>query len=136
MSDLLSSASLLIAIVTVLYALWYPEIRRGIKDIKAIHRREDEKISEVSGILVWRAVPLTAGSFCLALLFFKDAFTLVRRSLSFEEGLISRLTTYDAVATAFVLVEIICIFLAVLILIQAVKLVINLQELRSKPKPQ
>jgi len=34
-----------------LYALWYPEIRRGIKDIKAIHRREDEKISEVSGIL-------------------------------------------------------------------------------------
>lgn len=136
MSDLLSSASLLIAIVTVLYALWYSEIRRGINDLKPIDRREDDKISEVFGILCWRALPLAGASFCLAVIFLKDAVIIVQRSWSLNEGLMSRLISYDAVATAFVLVEIICIFLAVLILIQAVKLVINLHELRSKPKAQ
>jgi hypothetical protein len=134
MSDLLSSASLLIAIVTVLYALWYPEIRRGIKEIKATGVREDDKISEVLGIIIWRALPLMAASLGLAVVFLKDAIVIVQRSWRDTADLRSRITTYDTVATAFVLVEIVCIFLAILTVVQSAKLAINWRTLRSKPK--
>jgi hypothetical protein len=133
MSDLLSSASLLIAIVTVLYALWYSEIRTGYEDIKATANREDKKVSRVSRIIVWRALPLTAASFSLAVIFLKDAIAIVHHSWHVTADLKSRLTTYDAVTTTFVLVEIFCIFLAVLIAVQTVKLVINWLDLRGKP---
>jgi hypothetical protein len=92
MSDLLSSASLLITIVTVLYAQWYPEIRRGIKDIKATTVREDDKVSEVCGIIVWRALPLMAASLSLAMLFLKDAFVIVQHSCRDTVDWKSRLT--------------------------------------------
>jgi hypothetical protein len=96
MSDLLSSASLLIAIATVLYALWYPEIRRGIKEISATDVREDDKVSEVSGIITWRALPLMAASLSLAVVFLKDAIAIVLHSWRVTADLKSRLTTYDA----------------------------------------
>jgi len=80
MTDLLSSASLLITIVTVLYAQWYPEIRRGIKEIKPTTVREDDKITEVSGFIVWRALPLVAASLSLAMLFLKDAIAIMHHS--------------------------------------------------------
>ena len=134
MSDLLSSASLLIAIVTVLYALWYPEIRKGIKEISATDVREDNKVSDVAGIILWRALPLMAASLSLTAVFLKDAILIVQNSWHVTADLRSRLKTYDAVSTAFVLVEAFCIFLAVLIFVQTVRLVINWWTLRGKPK--
>jgi hypothetical protein len=133
MSDLLSSASLLIAIVTVLYALWYSEIKRGIKDIRPRQNWEKDDFLDVLGILLLRALPLAVASLGLALVFLKDALIIVRNSLKLESNIHDRIMNYDAVSTAFVLVESICVFLFALIIVQFFRLVINLINLARRP---
>jgi hypothetical protein len=73
---------------------------------------------------MWEAVgvpispaKLAGPSFCFGRHFPQGCSMIVQRSWSLNEGLKSLFTSYDAVAMAFVLVEIICIFLAVIILI-------------------
>ena len=136
MSDLLSSASLLIAIVTVLYALWYAEIKRGIKDIRPRQNWEKDDFLEVLGILLLRALPLAVASLGLALVFLKDALIIVRNSLKLELNIHDRIMNYDAVSTAFVLVESICLFLFALIIVQFFRLVMNLINLARRPRVQ
>jgi len=135
-SDLLSSASLLIAIVTVLYALWYAEIKRGIKDIRPRQNWEKDDFLEVLGILLLRALPLAVASLGLALVFLKDALIIVRNSLKLELNIHDRIMNYDAVSTAFVLVESICLFLFALIIVQFFRLVMNLINLARRPRVQ
>ncbi|HEY5883178.1 MAG TPA: hypothetical protein VIT88_00740 [Pyrinomonadaceae bacterium] len=132
MSDLLSSASLLIAIVTVLYGVWYPEIKRGIKDIKPKRLRDCDDIAEVKGVILNRALPLTVASVGLTLVFLKDAVILVGNSLTLTGGLRDRIMNYDAVSTAFVSVEAICLFLSLHIFLQCIRLLLNLNKLRDK----
>lgn len=132
MPDLLSSASLLIAIVTVLYGVWYSEIKRGIKEIKPATLRNCDHISEVTGIILTRALPLAVASVGLTLIFLKDAIIIVRNSLPLAGGLRDRILNYDAVRTAFVSVEAICLFLSIHIIVQCFRLITNVKELRKK----
>lgn len=133
MSDLLSSASLLIAIVTVLYGLWLPEISKGINDLKAATVRNCNYIAEVTRIIRYRALPLAIASVGLTLVFLKDGVMIVYNSRAFNGGLLDRIMNYDAVSTAFVLVEAICLSLSVHIIWQCNRLRNNLKDLKSKP---
>jgi hypothetical protein len=107
MSDLLSAASLLLAIVAVLHGMWYPEIVRSLDTHVPDHPAAKRKpYAEVSDVRRTRALPLMTATVLLAAVFLPDAVKIVLASASTMASTgVSALARYSAVATAFVLVE-------------------------------
>ncbi len=107
MSDLLSAASLLLAVVSVVYGLWYPEIIRTI-DLPVPKYAEDRKrpFKEISNVLFRRSIPLAAAAAIVAAVFLPDAIRIALLSSKgyYDMGL-DALQRYNSVATAFFIVE-------------------------------
>jgi hypothetical protein len=114
MSDLLSAASLLLAIVTVLYGMWYPEIMKSLETEVPDHPAARRKPrGEVAAMRRNRALPLMTATILLAAVFLPDALKIVLQSTgSIVSNGISAFAKYSAVATAFVLVEILALYFA------------------------
>jgi hypothetical protein len=113
MSDKLSAASLLLTIVAVLYGMWYPLITASLDTTVPQFAADRRKpLKSVREVFARRAAPLAAAAWCVALVFLPDAVGIVIASLrhAVHEGLASVLD-YDSVATAFVLVEVVSLFL-------------------------
>jgi hypothetical protein len=113
MSDKLSAASLLLAIVAVLYGMWYPQLTQALDTKVPPHEPDRRKPQrEVRELCNQRAIPLTSAAIGVALVFLPDAVAIVAESAGVlrSEGL--QLRTYDSVATAFVLVELVSIYFA------------------------
>jgi uncharacterized membrane protein len=116
LNDLLSAASLLLAVVGILYGLWYPEIMAILgeevpkfpEDRKSIYHR-------ISSTLFSRAVPLTITALLVALVFLPDSIKIIVASVTTIQGSGSAgfLATYDAVRTAFCAVEILTIGISI-----------------------
>jgi hypothetical protein len=103
MSDLLSAASLLLAVLGVLYGLWYPEIIAAL-DRKVPDFAEDCKgpYRHVSSVLYGRALPLTVAALGVSLIFLPDALKAVRDTiLGYQVQGVACIRSYSAVYTAF-----------------------------------
>jgi hypothetical protein len=128
--DLLSAASLLLAVVAVLYGLWYPEIMAALEVVVPQHI--EDRVGprrRVSRALVDRAVPLLLGSVLLAAVFLPDVVTIVLISVrNFQIEGCSALRRYDAVRTSFCLVVTLALSLAA----QFVWLVVRLLKLLKR----
>jgi hypothetical protein len=105
MADLLAAASLMVTVVTILYSLWYPEIANEIG------RRVDDKAANRSpafraarAMLVWKTIPLFLVSATLFAINIPDTLAII--------GGISFHARYSAVKTAFVVVTIVILYLA------------------------
>jgi hypothetical protein len=101
--DLLSAASLLLTVVSILYGLWYPEIIKAIETEVPSHPQNRVKPhKEVSAVLWYKAIPLAIIAAPFGLIFLPDAVAVVCRAIriliSSGEG------GYDAVETAFCVV--------------------------------
>lgn len=115
MSDLLSAASLLLAIVGVLNGLWYAEISAALS-LDLPRHKEDRQghLSKIRSVLWGKAVPLALASLSVTLVFLPPSAMIAVDSLKgYSKHGISFLTNYDAIATSFVLVEIFAAVLAV-----------------------
>lgn len=115
MSDLLSAASLLLAMIAVLYGMWYPEIVKSLATDVPDHSAARRKPrGEVAAVRRTRALPLMIATILLAAVFLPDATRIVVRStLLFAADGVSAFEKYSAVATAFVLVEVVAIGFAI-----------------------
>lgn len=106
MSDLLSSASLLLTFIAILYGLWYPEIRRDL-DTLVPDQSLDRKIprQKVQATLYNRALPLAIATVALTLVFVPDTLRIILISIShtYHDGL-RAILDYNAVSAALVLV--------------------------------
>jgi hypothetical protein len=114
MSDLLSSASLLLTIITVLYGLWSPEIKRSLDQPTPAFKAQCMKpLADIRLAIRWRALPLVLAALSVAAVFAKDALSLCARSWQSYRARGAGLTLerYDAVGTAFVLIVILSIAL-------------------------
>jgi len=124
MSDLLSAASLLLAVVSVLYGLWYPEITSALKE--EVPEFTEDRIKphqRVSSVFFGRAVPLSLAASTLALLFLPDTFQIFLKSLNaYSHYGIKTISQYDAVQTAFCTVVVFSASIAVHAIILACKL--------------
>lgn len=77
MGDILSAASLLLTIVTVLYALWYQELTTVIEiDIPQHLEDRPGPLAKVKGVLFSRAIPLFLSSATISIVFVPDAITV------------------------------------------------------------
>ncbi len=115
MSDVLSAASLLLAVSTVLYALWYPEIMVSI-NINIPQYREDRTgpLSEIKNTYYSRAIPLFLITLIVAGVFIPDAIKIIFETI----GYISQdnpdvILTYSSVKTAFVIVVVLSVALVI-----------------------
>lgn len=132
MADLLSSASLLVAIIAVLYGLWYPDIAKGI-NIEAGDYRDDDSISAVKDVMFRKSLTLVISAVGLAVVYLKDTMRIVWASLSLQPTVLERLYNYDAVSTAFVFIEFIWIYVSFQLIRDLVNLKNKYTELNSKP---
>lgn len=134
MGDLLSSASLLVAIITVLYGLWNPAIKTVLNEPTPNYKSQCEKpLKELKSVLWNNAIPLTVASYTIVLVFAKDAITLIAHSFGsyINNGFGETLGNYNAVGTAFVLIVILILSIAIYLTSDCVKLIRKKRELRS-----
>jgi hypothetical protein len=105
--DVLSAASLLLAITAVLYSLWYADISAALK-IEPPQHLEDAKSErrQVSGALWSRALPLAVAGVVMTAVFLPEAVRIVREwvDMARGEGLWHAVKDYEPVSLSLVLV--------------------------------
>ncbi len=132
MSDLLSAAGLLLAIVTMLYSLWYREMEDAAARPVPLHDWERPQ-REVRGVWRNKALPLLVATLLLTVVLAKDAVCVCVGAVGrlWRDGL-GAAASYDAVRTAFVLVTIGAGFMAARALAAARGVRRKLKEFKSK----
>jgi hypothetical protein len=116
--DVLSAASLLAAIVGLLYSLWYPEMREALAAERMLHRQDREpSIAVVREAIRTKALPLFLASSVQVLIFGPDALTAIRKIIKLTSPPGQPVSVeYDSVQAAFVVVYIVSVLLATLAL--------------------
>jgi hypothetical protein len=129
MSDLLSAASLLLALITVLYGLWYPEITSALtQKIPPYKEDRPRPYQLVASVLFSRALPLSFAALTLGLVFLPDAVKIIWRTVvTFFDSSGTRYE-YGAVETAFCVVVIFAFSVAG----HAIALAFKLNQLRKR----
>jgi hypothetical protein len=116
MSDLLSAASLILAVVGVTYGVWYPEIKKVLEMEIPRHTEDRTRIyREVSACLFTRSLPLALMATLTTLIFLPDAVKAISEMVAQIRagGLVEFSQGYDAVTTAFCMVELLTIGFAI-----------------------
>jgi hypothetical protein len=134
MGDLLSSASLLLTIITVLYGLWNPAIKTALDTPVPTYKAQCIKpLAELKSAIWKRAIPLAFAAYTVALVFAKDAIELCISSWGSytTAGIGKTLEKYNAVGTAFVLVVILSLILAVQLSVDCIGLFCKRRQLKS-----
>jgi hypothetical protein len=134
MNELLTSASLLLAFLGVLFGVWYPEIIASLHTSVPRHPEDRAKPRrEVSVIFLSRGLPLAIATLVAAAVFLPPAINIVANSPSATRAtsLAIFLRDYDPVGTAFILVEILTVGLAVYCAVLLIRLAIMLRQLRG-----
>lgn len=113
MSDILSAASLLLTIITVLYALWYIELIEGIK-IEIPPHKEDrpEPLSKISEVIYSRALPLFIASVSISVVFMPDVIKILKEVYEAWVQNDGAISNYSSVKTAICIVVIFSIFIS------------------------
>lgn len=112
--DLLSSASLLLAGVGVVYGAWYTELTDLLQ--KSIPPHSEDRVSVRKSLQTgyWRrALPLAVFSAITSLILLPDAIAFVKRSVRIYTQGEPHMELYDALATLFVTVEIFSLMFAI-----------------------
>lgn len=104
MSDAISAASLLMAVVAILYGAWYQEIIQATKLNVPKHDKQIPLLA-VNNALFFRSLPLALMAVVVFFVFLPNVIEILLHSISVLEkhGLQSYLF-YDSVRTAFCLV--------------------------------
>jgi hypothetical protein len=136
--DLLSAASLLLAVVAVLFGLWYPAVANSLEIESNMPltwedgRRPRERLHDVK---VTRAIPLAAAAGIVALIFLPESIRIVARSvLDFFRHGVFAFGDYDAVATSLVVVVVFGAVLAIYLLALVIRLSALERRLDQLPK--
>ena len=112
-SDLLAAASLLITLVSTLYAVWYGELSGAMNAPIAPFRADrNATIGAVRSTLVTRAVPLCVASVGLGVVLFPPVASTIGDAANALSHGVGRVPSYDPVRACFVVVYLVIAFLA------------------------
>jgi hypothetical protein len=112
MSDLLSSASLLMAAVTVLYSLWYPDLIKVLESTESSYNEDNVALCAMTkDVFLGKAILLTIMSSSVGVIFAPDALKICTQSLEIYQSSLNH--SYDAIGTAYCFVFIFSCILAV-----------------------
>lgn len=132
MGDLLASSSLLLALIAILYGLWYSEIELVLR-LKIPRQKEDRRpnLKRIRSVLFNKTVPLTCISIILSLIFLPDSIRIVIfsfRSIAIDG--VAAIKYYNAVAASFIFITSIFIFLSLHMFYKVLKLSSRLRNER------
>lgn len=106
--DLLSAASLLVALITFLYSTWYQETSSALElPTKRFRLDRGPHLALLRRVLMTRALPICVAALALVLVLAPPAIKVAWRAIAHGWG-----QPYDAVKACFLLVWLISIFLA------------------------
>jgi hypothetical protein len=124
--DILSSASLILAVIALLYTIWQPDIQKAKEFDEESHypdiKKNHEKLKQV---LSRQAFPLATGASFMAVIFLPEFINRIVYSFQIiaAMGLLNSLSTYDVILAAFLIVEISFLFLMVHLWVMASELI-------------
>lgn len=114
MGDILSAASLLLTIVTVLYALWYQELMSALQIEVPIHKEDrSAPLLRINSMIYSRAIPLFVSSVLVSVVFIPDVVGILREAFRAWEQANRYIQYYDSVKTAVCIVVVFSIALSV-----------------------
>lgn len=123
MTDALSAAGLLLAMIALIFGAWWPRLTYaasfGFADSKP--NRKEER-GPIWAILLGQAAPLMLGAVAAALVFAPRAWGLIREALACDCASLGRL---NDVAAAFVVSEALLCLIAAAVVVQAMRIFIN-----------
>lgn len=124
MSDLLSAASLLMAVIAIIYSLWYPELAEKLAISPKPHKEDNAASCQAVKIsLISKAIPLSILALLIALTFLPDALKIAYEAISiYQNHGAASISLYSAVKMAYFLVSIVSIALTFYITMLTVKL--------------
>lgn len=130
MSDLLSSSSLLMAVIAMLFSLWYGEIILLIHTKGAKHTADNvDLIKNINATLCGKIFILFLLSGAVSAIFIPETITIVVETLN---ALCAGTAKYNAVKAAFTLVTLICSGLTISILVLGIKMKRKVKLLSKK----
>jgi len=103
MSDLLSAASLFLAVLGLLYSSWYGEVRQAL-DLAIPPHKDDRRpvLSKVSAAYYTRTLPLVIGAASVSIILLPDLLRTLWSSFhSYRDLGFCAIRSYDAVKTLF-----------------------------------
>jgi hypothetical protein len=126
--DLLTSAGLLLALVGLLYSVWYNEMNRALAVPVARHRLDREPdIATVRHALFARAIPLVVAAAALVVVLADPAISVITHALSGGP--------YDAVKACFILVWLFCGWLTIATVQVTWALAVHWRHLKDRTWP-
>jgi hypothetical protein len=129
--DVLAAASLLLAILAVLFSLWYSDIGAALRVEIPTHREDaGPQRRQVAEAIRTRAAPLACAALVLFIVFLPEAIRLIIRWFrnAADNGLWHAIKSYDPVELSIVAVVVLLGFLAA----YTVSLTVQLFTLRRK----
>lgn len=115
MNELLTAASVLLAITGVLYALWHDDIVNAISMVMPQHKEDRGEFKNNLKSVLWsRAIPLLLATLCIMLVYLPPIIGIIASSVQGYSSLgFGNFRNYDPIATSFVLVEVFTSVLAI-----------------------
>ena len=131
MGDLLSAASLLLAVVRIFYGLWYGDISESLSLPIPPHKEDRVPVRQrVRHALYGKALPIVLTSLPSAIIFLPDTISIVDESIGRASSDFSgAIASYDAVRTAFCFVVLLLVALGVYASVLAIRLKGRLREI-------
>ncbi len=132
MSDILSSASLLLAILTTVFGLIYPTIKE-VLDVKVATHKADNSANYKKAKLIrkTRLFPLLVGSIILTLVFIPELIKQTTNAIKIIAKYGFDLKTYDTVIASFIVVALFMVVLTISIIITTIEFQKKLTSLKS-----
>lgn len=134
MNDLLTAASLMLAILGVLFGVWYSEITdKELEDIPGFQKKCEASLHRVESTTYGKVLPLSISAILMFLIFLPDACRIFTYSgqLLGDIGF-SYIKYYDAVNTAFCVLVVMFFFYAVFLIRYLIKMMIIIRKLKKK----
>jgi len=128
-TNLLSASSILLAIITAIYAVFYPFITEAI-EIKGSKHIEDNKLKLklAKDTFKSKLLPILIGSIVITVLFLPE---FIKVSITSLKAIRGNKVEYDTLTASFLVVCVFMIFLTYAIIILAIKLKGKIKELKS-----
>ncbi len=129
-TNLLSASSILLAIITAIYAVFYPFITEAI-EIKGSKHIEDNKLKLklAKDTFNSKLLPILIGSIVITFLFIPEFLNAIKTSYKAFDGINEM--KYDTLKASFIVVCFFMIFLTSAIINLAIKLNGKIKELKS-----
>lgn len=131
MGDILSAASLLLAILTALYGFYYPSIKEVI-DSKVDTEPKNNREKYDKSKIVWKTklLPLLLTSVALTVIFIPEFLEIIKSSISVIFGKQISSKKYDTVKASYLAVTIFIIVLTGNIIVASIKLQKKIKKLK------